>query len=224
MKQELRTGYNLLTISFSAPFMLVLTTVFILAFSRFAAAQEHQVYGNVGIGVNMFHTSDIENMKTKFPPFFSLGFGFYQSEDQKTDLTFELTLSNRVYERSYDSQDFSYVFFAPEGMVLVGRNIYEKVYAQLGAGLSYVVPLGVWPNPFARLAGDFSPVDVLISGGGEYAFSPAFAGGVSFRMGLINMLEYTPIDNYGDFGESVRDIRYRNLQIYLRYYVNKRAK
>lgn len=222
MKQELRTLNN----RRSTPFRLkpFLTIVIVCALSNFGFGQEHQIYGHIGIGANIYQTTYLENFKTQFPPLVSLGFGFYQSEDQKTDLTFELTLSNRTYARSYNSQEYSYIFFAPEALVLAGRNVHPKIYAQIGAGLSYVAPLSVWPSPTARLAGEFSPVDVVISGGAEYAFSPVIAGGLNFRMGLINMLEFTPIENYGDFGESVRDIRYRNLQIYLRYYVNKRAK
>ncbi|MFN2430814.1 MAG: hypothetical protein ABR574_12410 [Cryomorphaceae bacterium] len=188
--------------------------------------QSKQIYGELGAGINFYDVSSLDNLKQgNTLPYLRMGFAAYHSDDLKTDITAEITACYRSYKRRYRSGDseqtFRYLFFSPELMILVGRRLSDKFYAQAGAGATYFLTRTITPNPFARFSGDFANFDILLAGGLSYEVSDQIAFGLHYRMGLIPMLEYEPIGTYGDIGPEKKDIMYRTVQLALRYYLKK---
>jgi hypothetical protein len=180
-------------------------------------------YFDTGLSVHYFKASSLQEVEPfYFGPLLRFGFSVYHTPNKQFTFYMEGRFNFRRFERSFDSEEFAYRIYAFELPAYAAWNASEKWQLHIGINpMFYGVSLKSEPDntAVAYTGKGFRNFDISTLVGLRMRLGGMFSLGIRGELGLIPMVKYTPIGDFGEFGPRQTDMLYRRTELFLRWHI-----
>jgi hypothetical protein len=195
--------------------------IFLLAIpASVAFGQLQQLY--IDGCVNFDHFTNLEGFQIDGPQVTGggrFGFGFKANDQGTLVYKAEFGISRRSLVRSFPSESFRYSFNGIDVAVMVEYQPVERFSFDAGFGFAtFYRTFRTERNPKQSNLGEgFQNYDVFVQGGFAARIYKGLFFGSRIRYGLIPLLHYTPIGQYGGFEDEVKIVNTLTHELFLRF-------
>ncbi len=198
-------------------------TCILLLNTQISRGQVSDVYFDTGLSVHYFNASHLQQIDPmNFGPLLRFGLSFYKTPNEQFSFYSEARLNFRRIRRTFNDDEFLYRIYASEFPLYAAWNASDKWQLHMGVNpmLYSVSLLGDPDNTAVAYTGrGFRSFDVSTLIGLKYRLSDQFSLGLRSELGLIPMVKYFPIGDFGEIGSAQTDVLYRRVEIFVRWHL-----
>jgi hypothetical protein len=166
---------------------------------------------------------NVRNSQVLFTP--KLGLVVYSDTAASFKAALETGFFRRRFYQEFSQEKFKYRFFGLFLNPVASYNLKKNLFIDGGISLAiYAWRLESGRGYSNDLGEGFRGYDIGAMAGLSYYFWDWFCMGSRYTKYFVNMLEYQPIGNFGEFEPARKDIITQRVEIYLRYQIANRLK
>lgn len=202
---------------------LARTIVFVILTMLHVDLFGQQVYTDFGVHLNTYTQADpLEPKGGLASPSFRLGVSVKEFHENRMRLNIETGFQNRVFDLEYGPQTFRHwtsIFYAG---ATVDYEVSQKIILESGLFPMFTFTQ-LEPIPFFPLVSEgkldegYRYFDLELMIGGTLLVHEKLGLGMRGRMGMIPMLHYNEIGNYGEIKDAENYMRAWTLEFYIRF-------
>ena len=185
-------------------------------------AQPIKIHCDMGIQYSHFHGTELIGVSDGRPGA-SIRFGAAYQFGKNDQFAFGAEMGGQVrrMKRSIDDYYFINRFFTLETPVFLRIALSDQWSAEAGMALLFTIPdqselRGTESTTRIMLGNGFKGFDVAPYIGGSYQFSEHLSAGGRARFGMLPMVEYQTVGDFGSISPVQRDLYSTTFEIFLR--------
>ncbi len=186
-------------------------------------AQVRDVHFDTGVSMHNLDATELENFQElSWGPLLRFGLAFAENERGNLKGHSEFRMNRRSFKRDFGTEKFAYRITAIELPIYSAWNFWKDLHVHAGVNpVVYVLNLHSDPDNTAetKTSDDFRNFDVALILGLTYRLGDLISIGGRCDWGIIPLVKFTPISDFGEMGNSHTDLLYRRAEIFVRWHL-----